>query len=423
MDKLVIHGGRRLQGEVSISGAKNAALPLLAAAILAPGKHVFHNVPRLRDIDTTLELLTTLGVEVDRSGLQHDHTLAVDTANLKSHLAPYELVKTMRASVLVLGPLLARTGKAEVSLPGGCAIGARPVNLHLKGMEQLGAEVQIEHGYIKAQADKLHGAEIAFDISTVTGTENVMMAAVKAEGRTVLTNAALEPEVVELAEVLVKMGAKIKGQGTEVIEIEGVKELRPVEHAIMPDRIEAGTFLAAAAITGGELLLKGARADHLAAVIAKLREAGVAIEEKGGGLRVRGDGLRAVDVSTRPYPGFPTDMQAQLIALMCRAEGLSVITETVFENRFMHVLELQRMGANIKIQGRSAIVTGVPKLSGASVMATDLRASASLVLAGLIAEGTTEVLRIYHLDRGYETLENKLQAVGADIERAKESKP
>jgi len=423
MDKLIIRGGARLRGEVNISGAKNAALPVLCATLLAPGRHVLHNVPRLRDIDTTLELLTTLGAEVDRAGFEHDHSLAVNTAKLSSPRAPYELVKTMRASILVLGPLLARAGEAEVSLPGGCAIGARPVNLHLKGMEALGAEVKIEHGYIRAKAAALKGAEISFDVSTVTGTENVMMAAVKAEGRTVLTNAALEPEVVELAEALVKMGAKIKGQGTEVIEIEGVKELHPAEWTIMPDRIEAGTFLAAAAITGGELLLKGARADHLAAVITKLREAGVKIEEQEDGLRAQGDGLRAVDATTRTYPGFPTDMQAQIMALLCRAQGLSVITETVFENRFMHVQELQRMGANIKIQGRSAIVTGVPKLSGASVMATDLRASASLVLAGLVAEGTTEVLRIYHLDRGYEALEDKLRKVGANIERGKEAKP
>ncbi len=423
MDKLVIRGGARLRGEVGISGAKNAALPVLCATLLAPGRHLLENVPRLRDIDTTLELLTTLGAEVDRSGLERDHALVVNTAKLTSPRAPYELVKTMRASILVLGPLLARAGEAEVSLPGGCAIGARPVNLHLKGMEALGAEVKIEHGYIRARAKALRGAEISFDISTVTGTENIMMAAVKAEGKTVLTNAALEPEVVELAEVLVKMGAKIKGHGTEVIEIEGVKELHPIEHRIMPDRIEAGTFLTAAAITGGELLLKGARADHLTAVIAKLREAGVKIEEREDGLLAQGDGLRAVDVTTRTYPGFPTDMQAQFMALMARAQGLSVITETVFENRFMHVLELQRMGAHIQTQGRSAIVTGVPKLSGASVMATDLRASASLVLAGLIAEGTTEVLRIYHLDRGYEALEAKLRAVGANIERGKEAKP
>ncbi len=422
MDKFIIEGGRPLRGEVKVSGAKNAALPLLAATILAPGEHRLTNVPKLLDIRTMSSLLRRLGAEVDEGGLAADNKLTIESSGLDNPVAPYELVKTMRASILVLGPLVARTGRAEVSLPGGCAIGARPVNLHLKGLEALGAEIRVEHGYIKAGAKRLRGAEFHFDISTVTGTENLLMAATLAKGVTVLNNAALEPEVTELAETLNGMGAKISGVGTERLVIEGVDELRPMVRDIMPDRIETGTFLVAAAITGGELLLKGARLDHIHAVADKLREARVEIEERDGGLKVnRGGPLRSVDVKTQPYPGFPTDMQAQFMSLMCIVPGgLSIISETVFENRFMHVLELQRMGADIRIEGHSALVHGLEMLTGANVMATDLRASASLVLAGLVAEGTTEVSRIYHLDRGYEGLEEKLNRLGANIKRVPE---
>jgi len=424
MDKLVIKGGKPLSGTVKISGAKNAALPAFCATILAPGKHVIRNVPDLRDIRTIIELLRRLGIEVDDSRLASENLVEVDTKKISSVKAPYELVKTMRASILVLGPLLAREGKAEVSLPGGCAIGARPVNLHLKGLEKLGAGIEVKHGYIQAKADKLVGKELAFDITTVTGTENLLMAAALAEGDTVLTGAAMEPEVTALADMLVAMGADIKGIGTNRIEVKGGKPLSPVDFAIMPDRIETGTYMAAAAITGGDLLLEGADASHLEAVVAKFREANVSVEPEDGGLRVRGNGLRAVDIKTKPYPGFPTDMQAQFMAMMAVANGgLSVINETVFENRFMHVLELQRMGADIRIEGSSAIIHGVERLSGATVMATDLRASASLVVAGLMADNTTEVLRIYHLDRGYQRMEEKLTAVGADVKRVKEAGP
>lgn len=418
MDKLSIRGGRPINGRVKISGAKNAALPALCATILAPGKHVIKNVPCLRDIRTTIELLIRLGISVDDSRLESDNILEIDTTTISSIRAPYELVKTMRASILVLGPLVAREGKAEVSLPGGCAIGARPVNLHLKGLEAMGSSIRLKHGYIIAQAPTLKGAEFAFDVNTVTGTENLMMAACLARGTTVLSGAALEPEVVGLGKMLKEMGADIKGLGTNRIEINGAKPLHPVEFTIMPDRIETGTYMAAAAITNGELLLEGADASQLGAVIGKFREAGVTVEEEDDGIRVRGDGTRAVDIKTRPYPGFPTDMQAQFMALLSLAKGgLSVVTETVFENRFMHVLELQRMGADIRIEGHSAIINGVDTISGADVMATDLRASASLVIAGLAADGTTNISRIYHLDRGYERMEEKLKAVGADIER------
>lgn len=424
MDKLVIQGGKRLEGTVKISGAKNAALPAFCATIVAPGTHTIRNVPNLRDIRTIIELLVRLGVKVDDSRLDSEGTVVVDTTRITSVRAPYELVKTMRASVLVLGPLVGREGRAEVSLPGGCAIGARPVNLHLKGLEALGSVITLKHGYITAEARKLEGAEIAFDVTTVTGTENIMMAAVLAEGTTVLTSAAMEPEVVALGEMLLAMGADIRGLGTNRIEIRGGRPLEPVDFTIMPDRIEAGTYLAAAAITHGDLMLEGAEPGHMEAVIAKFREAGVTVEENAGGIRVKGDGLRAVDVKTQPFPGFPTDMQAQFMAVMSIARGgLSVITETVFENRFMHVLELQRMGADIRIEGHSAIVHGVEKISGAGVMATDLRASASLVVAGLAAENTTEISRIYHLDRGYEAMEKKLNAVGASIERVKGTGP
>lgn len=422
MEKLVIQGGKRLKGEIFISGAKNAALPIMASAILAPGKHSFENVPELRDIHTMCRLLEELGAKVDRAKLASQNLLEIDTSEIKSLRAPYELVKTMRASILVLGPLYARCGRAEVSFPGGCAIGARPVDLHLKGLESLGARVSVEHGYIFAEKQKPEGTEISFDLATVTGTENVMMAATLTPGKTVLINAAQEPEVVDLAQYLIKMGADIKGHGTDRIEIQGVSRLEPRRHRIMPDRIEAGTYMAAAVITGGELFLKNARHEHLDAVIAKLREAGARIEEQNDGTRVSRDGkIRGADLRTAPFPGFPTDMQAQMMALLSLADqSLSVITETIFENRFLHALELQRMGANIKIEGNRAIVTGVKKLTGAKVMATDLRASASLVLAGLAAEGETQVSRIYHLERGYERMEEKLKAAGAEIRREKE---
>ncbi len=421
MDKFVIRGGKPLAGTVKISGAKNAALPALCATIVAPGKHLISNAPNLRDVRTTIELLTRMGVEVDDSRLAEENLVTVDSSNVTSVRAPYELVKTMRASILALGPLLAREGKAEVSLPGGCAIGARPVNLHLKGLEAMGASIRLKHGYIIAQATKLKGARFSFDVTSVTGTENLMMAAVLAEGKTILAGAAMEPEVVALGEMLQAMGANISGLGTTRIEIEGGHPLRPAPYRIIPDRIETGTYMAAAAITRGELFLEGANPEHVGSVVSKFREAGVKVEERPGGLWVSCGGVKAVDLKTKPYPGFPTDMQAQFMALMCVASGgLSVITETVFENRFMHVLELQRMGADVRIEGRSAIVNGVSQLSGASVMATDLRASASLVAAGLAADGVTEVLRIYHLDRGYEAMEKKLSAVGADVERVEE---
>jgi len=422
MDKLVIEGGHRLSGEIPISGAKNSALPLMASTILAPGVHLFENVPYLKDILTMANLLEKLGAKVDLSKLESEKIIKIDTTKLKSKRAPYELVKTMRASILVLGPLYARFGSAEVSFPGGCAIGARPVDLHLKGLEMIGAEVSIRHGYIFAERQEQHPCEVTFDIVTVTGTENMMMASVFIPGKTVLLNAAQEPEVKELAEYLNKMGAKIKGAGTERIEITGVSELVPKRHWIMPDRIEAGTYLVAGAITNGDLLLKNANPLHLEAVIAKMREAGVKIEEEKDGLRVWHRGrLKGVDIRTAPFPGFPTDMQAQMMALLSIADGcVSMITETIFENRFQHALELQRMGARIKIQGNRALITGVKKLSGAKVMATDLRASASLVLAGLCAQNSTEVSRVYHLDRGYEKMEMKLNAVGAKIKRVKE---
>ena len=424
MDKLTIRGGRPLRGKVKISGAKNAALPALCATILVPGRHTIRNVPDLRDIHTTIALLRRLGLVVDDRRLRSERLLTVDSDRIASVRAPYELVKTMRASILVLGPLAAREGKAEVSLPGGCAIGARPVNLHLKGLEAMGAGIRLKHGYIYAQASRLHGAEFAFDVTTVTGTENLMMAAVLADGDTVLTGAAMEPEVVALGEMLKGMGARINGLGATRLEIEGGRPLHPADYTIIPDRIETGTYLAAAAVTRGDLLLEGAVPEHLEAVIAKFREAGTTVEAEPGGLRARGDGIRAVDMKTSPFPGFPTDMQAQFMAAMCLSKGgLSVIAETVFENRFMHVLELQRMGADIKIEGHSAIVRGTGSLSAADVMATDLRASASLVVAGLAAEGVTNVLRIYHLDRGYEAMEEKLRAVGAEIERVPEAGP
>ena len=417
MEKMIIEGGYRLVGQIPISGAKNAALPLFAASLLVDGWNTLQNVPALTDIRTIARLLRQMGVKIEgESG-----TVRLNASGVQSFEAPYNLVKTMRASVLVLGPLVAKWKRARVSLPGGCAIGARPINLHLKGLEALGAKVELKHGYVEARAERLKGATIYFDLSTVTGTENILMAAALAEGRTVLENAASEPEVVELANFLNKMGARIQGIGTDVLIIDGVQELKPVEQVIMPDRIEAGTLMVAAGITRGNVKLLKCDLTHMQAVVTKLREAGVEIIPEEDGVKVIGPAnIKAVDVKTLVYPGFPTDMQAQIMALMCLASGLSVITETVFENRFMHVSELRRMGANIRVEGPNAIVRGQAGLTGAPVMATDLRASASLVLAGLAAEGTTEVSRIYHLDRGYEKLDEKLAKLGAKITRVKE---
>ena len=417
MEKMIIEGGYRLVGEVPVSGAKNAALPLFTASLLVEDWITLRNVPALADIRTISRLLRMMGVKTEgESG-----TVRLSASGVHSFEAPYNMVKTMRASVLVLGPLVAKWKRARVSLPGGCAIGARPINLHLKGLEAMGAKVELKHGYVEASADRLKGAEIYFDISTVTGTENIMMAAALAEGRTVLKNAAREPEVEELGQAWKKMGAKIEGVGTDVVVIDGVKELRPVEYAIIPDRIEAGTFMVAAGITQGNVKLLNCHIGHMEAVVAKLKEAGLEIFPEGDGVKVIGPvNIKPVDVKTLPYPGFPTDMQAQIMALLGLAGGLSVITETVFENRFMHVSEMRRMGADIRIEGKNAIVQGLSHLTGAPVMATDLRASASLVLAGLAAEGTTEVSRIYHLDRGYEKLDQKLTKLGAKIRRAQE---
>jgi len=415
VDKFVVQGGKPLHGDVRISGAKNAALPVLASALLAPGTSTFHNIPDLVDIKTIKKLLINLGLEIEGN-----ETVRINAEKITSCEAPYDLVKTMRASVLVLGPLVARRGVARVSLPGGCAIGARPVNLHIKALQDLGAHVELKNGYVEAKAKKLKGADIYFDISTVTGTENIMMAAALAEGTTVLNNAACEPEIVNLADVLNGMGAKIKGAGTDVITIEGVTSLQPVEASIIPDRIEAGTFMIAAGMTGGEINILGCDPFHLEALINKLRDTGMKITPVKGGLKVSsGKKINSVDIKTLPYPGFATDLQAQMMAYMSISSGLSVINETVFENRFMHVSELLRMGADIVIQGSSAIVRGVPKLHGAQTMATDLRASASLLLAALVAEGKTEISRVYHIDRGYEGIEKKFSALGADIQRVK----
>jgi UDP-N-acetylglucosamine 1-carboxyvinyltransferase len=417
MQKIVIEGSHRLEGTVTVSGAKNAALPILVSALLTEGWNTFDNVPDLRDIRTIKKLLTDLGAKVDTSG----SVVKIDASGLNSHEAPYDLVRTMRASVLVLGPLLARLGRARVSLPGGCAIGARPINLHLKGLEELGALISLKEGYIEAEAPSLKGAEIYFDISTVTGTENLMMAAVLAEGRTILRNAAREPEVVALAEVLNRMGARITGAGTPVIKITGVEALNPTSSTIIPDRIETGTFMIAAGVTRGNIKIQGCVPNHLQAIINKLRQAGITVEQEADGLRVTGaETILSTDVKTLPYPGFPTDMQAQFMVLMCLANGLSVISETIFENRFIHVSELQRMGADITVSGTSAVVRGGQRLTGAPVMATDLRASASLILAGLAAEGTTEVSRVYHIDRGYESIEKKLAQLGGHLWRVPE---
>ncbi|MBI5327584.1 MAG: UDP-N-acetylglucosamine 1-carboxyvinyltransferase [Deltaproteobacteria bacterium] len=417
MDKIIIQGGSRLAGEVEISGAKNAALAILSAALLTDEWNTFYNVPRLKDIETIKTLLLHIGADIEEDG----NTLKIRTRNIQNAEAPYDLVKTMRASALVLGPLLARFKKARVSLPGGCAIGARPMNLHLLALEKMGADIKIESGYIDVKVvPRLKGAKIYFDISTVTGTENIMMAAALADGITILENAACEPEVAELADVLNNMGACIKGGGTDCITIEGVDSLKPVTHTVMPDRIEAGTFMVATGMTKGNVLIKNCPIQNLETLAVKLQAAGVEIKTESGGVRVIGNSpLQSVDVKTLPYPGFPTDMQAQFMAMMSIANGLSVITETVFENRFMHVSELRRMGADIRIDGRNAFVKGMSSLNGAPVMATDLRASASLILAGLAAEGVTEVSRVYHLDRGYEKIEEKLKRLGANIKRVK----
>jgi len=416
MDKLIITGGARLDGEIRISGAKNAALPILAATLLADGRMTVGNVPHLQDVTTTIELLGDMGVH-----LVIDEKLAIETdaSTITHFVAPYELVKTMRASILVLGPMLSRFGQAEVSLPGGCAIGTRPVNLHIQGLQAMGAQIKVENGYIKAKAKRLKGAKIVLDLVTVTGTENLMMAAALADGTTVLENAAREPEVVDLANCLNKMGAKISGAGTPTITIEGVDTLKGTRYDVLPDRIETGTYLVAAAITGGRIKVKDTQPGMLDAVLAKLREAGAVIETGADwiSLDMQGRRPKAVDVHTAPYPAFPTDMQAQFTALNAVASGTSIITETVFENRFMHVQELERMGANIRLEGNTAIINGVDGFTGAPVMATDLRASASLVLAGLVAKGDTEVNRIYHIDRGYERIEEKLQQLGATIRR------
>lgn len=415
MDKIVINGGKPLHGNVQISGAKNAALPVLASALLTAGTNTFHNIPDLMDIKTIKKLLISMGAQIEG-----EETVKIGVDKIINPTASYDLVKTMRASILVLGPLVARAGVARVSLPGGCAIGARPVNLHLKALEDMGAHVELNNGYIEARAKKLKGAEIYFDLTTVTGTENIMMAATLAQGTTVLNNAAKEPEVVNLADVLKGMGAKISGAGTDVITIEGVASLKPAEAEIIPDRIEAGTFMIAAGMTGGEINVLGCNAHHLEALINKLRDTGMKISSIKNGLKVSaGKKINSVDIKTLPYPGFPTDLQAQIMAYMAIGSGLSVISETVFENRFMHVSELLRMGADIVIQGGNAIVRGIPRLHGAQTMATDLRASASLVLAGLAAEGTTEISRVYHIDRGYQTIEKKFSALGADIKRVK----
>ncbi len=416
MDKLQIRGGTPLEGEVRISGAKNAALPILAGALLADAPVTIGNVPHLHDVTTMIELLGRMGASVtvdERMRVEVDPTTTRETA------APYELVKTMRAAILVLGPLVAKYGRADVSLPGGCAIGARPVNIHVAGLQAMGAEVHIENGYIRARAGRLKGARIVMDTVTVTGTENLMMAACLADGRTILENAAREPEIVDLAQFLIAMGAQITGHGTDTITVDGIERMHGAHYEVLPDRIEAGTYLVAGAITGGRVRARNARAEHLDAVLAKLAEAGADVVRGDGFVEVdmRGRRPRSVDIRTAPHPGFPTDMQAQFAALNTVADGVGTIVETIFENRFMHMLEMRRMGAEIRLEGNTAIIKGVPRLTAAPVMATDLRASASLVLAGLVAEGTTDVERIYHIDRGYECIEEKLQGLGAQIRR------
>jgi UDP-N-acetylglucosamine 1-carboxyvinyltransferase len=424
MDKFVIRGGNPLLGTVRVSGAKNAALPAMAAALLTEEPVILENIPQVRDIETTRRLLTAMGAEVELGYGRAHHRTTIQCGSLTSPEASYELVKTMRASTLVLGPLVARCGRAKVSLPGGCAIGARPIDLHIKGLERLGARITTDHGYIQASAERLRGNEIVFDKITVTGTEDLLMAATLAEGKTVLENCACEPEVADLAALLNKMGAKIEGAGTPIIRIEGVSKLHGAKHRIIPDRIEAGTFILAAALTGGDVNVTGCEPGHLAALLTKLEEVGVKTAQNAESIRVMGDAPPcSADITTEEYPGFATDMQAQYMALATQAEGTSVITENIFENRFMHALELVRMGANIKIEGRRAIVKGKTPLSAAAVLASDLRASASLVLAALVADGETIIDRVYHIDRGYEHIEEKLKGVGAEIRRIGEIFP
>jgi UDP-N-acetylglucosamine 1-carboxyvinyltransferase len=424
MDKLVIRGGHPLLGTIRVSGAKNAALPAMAAALLTDEPVILENVPQVRDIETTRKLLAAMGAEVELGYGRAHHRTTLCCRAIATPEASYELVKTMRASTLVLGPLVARMGRARVSLPGGCAIGARPIDLHIKGLERLGARITQEHGYIEACAERLQGAEIVFDKITVTGTEDLLMAATLAEGETVMENCAREPEVADLARLLNKMGAQIEGAGTPTIRVRGVNKLHGARHRIIPDRIEAGTFILAGAITGGDLNVVGCEPQHLTSLLQKLHEVGVKTAHNGESVRVLADGnLKAADMVTEEYPGFPTDMQAQYMALMTQAEGTSIITENIFENRFMHALEMVRMGANIRIEGRRAIVRGKTELSAAAVLASDLRASASLVLAALVADGETIIDRVYHLDRGYEHLEEKLRGVGAQIKRIGEILP
>ena len=417
MDKLLIAGGTPLRGEVAMSGAKNAALPILCASLLSAEPLHFSNVPQLNDVSTMLRLIAQMGVAVEMNG---NEGLVLNSHGLNNAVAPYDMVKTMRASILVLGPLLARCGEARVSLPGGCAIGARPVDQHIKGLQAMGAEIHVENGYVHAKAARLKGARIVTDMVTVTGTENLMMAATLADGETIIENAAREPEVSDLANCLIAMGARISGVGTDCIRIEGVEKLHGATHAIMPDRIETGTYLCAAAATGGDVRLTNTSAAYLDAVIDKLQEAGCTVTAEDGAIRLKAPArLKAVGIRTAPYPAFPTDMQAQFMAINCVADGSAVIRETIFENRFMHAVELIRLGADIKIDASNALVTGVPQLNGATVMATDLRASASLVIAGLVAEGETLIERIYHLDRGYERIEEKLIRLGASVKRVR----
>jgi UDP-N-acetylglucosamine 1-carboxyvinyltransferase len=424
MDKLVIRGGNPLLGTIRVSGAKNAALPCMAAALLTEDTVTLENIPQVRDIETTRKLLAAMGAEVELGYGRAHHRTTISCRTLASPEASYELVKTMRASTLVLGPLVARCGRARVSLPGGCAIGARPIDLHIKGLERLGAKITQDHGYVEAAAERLKGAEIVFDKITVTGTEDLLMAAVLADGETVMQNCAREPEVADLADLLNKMGAKIEGAGTSTIHIKGVAKLHGAKHRIIPDRIEAGTFIIAGAMTGGDLNIAGCEPKHLTALLQKLAETGVKTSASVESIRVMGDNApKAADINTEEYPGFPTDMQAQYMALATQAEGTSVVSENIFENRFMHAQELVRMGANIKIEGRRAVVRGKSPLSAAAVLASDLRASASLVLAALVADGETIIDRVYHLDRGYEHIEEKLKGVGAEIRRMGELFP
>ncbi len=424
MDKLVIRGGSPLLGTIRVSGAKNAALPAMAAALLTADDVILENIPQVRDIETERRLLAAMGAQVELGYGRAQHRTTINCGNLANPEASYELVKTMRASTLVLGPLVARLGRARVSLPGGCAIGARPIDLHLKGLEKLGAKITQEHGYIEARAERLHGARIVFEKITVTGTEDLLMAATLAEGETILENCAREPEVCDLAALLNKMGARIEGAGTHTIRVQGVAKLHGARHRIIPDRIEAGTFIIAAALTGGDLMVSGCDPSHLGALLQKLQQCGVALRVNGEAVRVMSDApLKAADITTEEFPGFPTDMQAQFMTLATQAEGASIVTENIFENRFMHAQELLRMGANIKIDGRRAVVRGKTPLSGAAVLASDLRASASLVLAALVANGETIIDRVYHIDRGYERIEEKLKAVGAQIRRIGELLP